>query len=71
MTLSRIFQPAKRQFLSAVASFDSADIPVGILIFGLVLIGYGASQLHHGVGPLVVGALAVLYVRPLLGWIKK
>lgn len=61
----------RQTFRSMWSRFDSEDIPVVIFILGLALLGYGASQIHHGWGPLIVGALVVLYVRPLIHWVRK
>lgn len=37
---------------------------------GMVLLGYGLSHYHEGLGPLVCGALLILYVWPLIKWVK-
>lgn len=57
--------------LSALASlFDRSDIPILLLILGVVLLGYGASRVHDGAGFPVVGILIILYARPLMRWVK-
>lgn len=56
-----------RAFLSA---FDSSDLPVFVFILGLVLLAYGASQFHDGLGAVVIGVLLIIYVKPLGRWLK-
>lgn len=61
-----------RQKLSALLSlFDGDDVPVVAIIFGVALIAYGASQIERGYGPCIVGIVLVLYVRPLMFWVKR
>ena len=65
-----LLQPLILRLTSLMSAFDSTDIPIAVLILGLVLMGYGASRFHDGAGHVVVGvALALLY-RPALRWIK-
>ena len=66
----RPFEYVKRQAQSVRSSFDRTDIPPFVIILGLSLIAYGASQRWRGVAPIVVGAIVLLYVRPFLRWIK-
>lgn len=50
--------------------FDSTDIPLGLVILGLLLIGYGGAQYHRGLGHLLAGLVLIVYVRPLARWLK-
>lgn len=59
-----------KQMKAILAAFDASDLPIALLIVGLALIGYGASQFHHGLGAIFVGALIVLYIKPLSRWVK-
>lgn len=70
MNFSRMVQSSKRQILSVLSAFDSSDIPFLLVALALSLVGYGFSQIHRGVGPIVVGGLTLLYVRPFLRWLK-
>ncbi len=55
---------------SVRSAFDKEDVPISIFVLGLILIAYGASQIHHGAGPILVGFLLVIYVKPLSRWVK-
>ncbi len=58
--------------LKAVASgFDRDDVPVVLAFVAMALIGYGASQIRFAYGPLAIGVILLLYVRPLLEWIRR
>lgn len=70
MKLRRLFELLKLLTLSIVSSFDRQDIPIVTLILGLSLVGYGASQIRPGIGPIIVGVLMVLYAKPLSRWVK-
>lgn len=70
MKLLRWFGSVKRRFASLLSAFDRKDLPVAAFVIGLIFLGYGASQIHHGVGPIIVGALLVIYVRPLIKWVR-
>lgn len=48
--------------------FDRNDIPQALLIFGCLMLWYGASRLGDGVAALVVGVVIILYIRPLRTW---
>jgi hypothetical protein len=61
---------AKRQLVSICSAFDRDDVPIVMFVFGLSLLGYGASQFHPGLGPVVVGILTVFYAKPLSRWVK-
>lgn len=50
--------------------FDKDDIPVFILILGVILMSYGSSRLVDGAGLFVLGIALALYARPLSRWIK-
>ena len=52
-------------------AFDAKDIPVAVLAVGLAVLTYGANWIRPGLGFLILGALLVLYVRPLKGWWEK
>ncbi len=77
MTLSKRLQQF-RNSVRSLFSFDSEDIDAlrhhwieaAVAVFGLYLIGYGASRFHPGAGPLLVGAVLVLYVCPLSRLVK-
>lgn len=53
-----------------LSAFDGSDIPVIVLVLGLILVAYGASQLKHGLGSLVCGVLLILYARPVSRWLR-
>ena len=51
-----------------LSAFDRNDIPQMLVIVGCLLLGYGFSRLHDGLGMVAVGLILILYVRPLRGW---
>ncbi len=60
----------KRAWALLQKSFDADDLPIVVFFFALVLLGYGLSQFHRGLGFAVDGFLLMLYVRPLSRMIK-
>lgn len=53
-----------------ISAFDVADVPIAVFCVALILIAYGASRIHDGLGALAVGVILVLYVKPLVRWVK-
>lgn len=61
--------PAMKRIALAIQSHvELTDV---LFFGGLILLGYGLSQLQDGLGYALVGLLLVLYVRPLKGWWVK
>lgn len=58
----------KSAIIRTLANFDRNDIPFSIFVLGLVLVGYGFSQYHHGLGLAIDGVLLVVYTKPLKRW---
>lgn len=54
-----------------IAQFDRYDVPSVVVLFGIALMGYGASRFHVGLGFITVGLMLVLYVEPLCTWWRK
>lgn len=50
-------------------AFDRTDWRVFRFYLGLLLIGYGASQVHPGLGFALVGLLLVIHEKRLKGWL--
>jgi hypothetical protein len=51
-------------------ALDGADLRVSVTVLGVGLAGIGVNSWRAGAGWGVVGLLILLYVRPLMKWIK-
>jgi len=70
MKIPRWFTRSKKRIVEFISGFNRKDIPGALMTIGLSLLGYGASQIRPGYGPIIVGLLLVLYVKPLTRWVK-
>lgn len=59
-----------RYIKTILGAFDGSDIPIAVFCAGLILIAYGASRIHDGLGAVSVGIILILYVKPLARWLK-
>ena len=63
-----MMQQMRRVALAIQSTVNLADV---LFFGGLLMLGYGLTQFHDGLGIALVGLLLVLYMRPLKGWWSK
>jgi len=70
MKLPQRFSRSTKRVSDFLSGFNRKDIPGALMTLGLCLLGYGASQIRPGYGPIIVGLLVVFHVKPLKRWVK-